>query len=155
MKISHNMSEIFFAWQVRGMRIVAVLLLLSALLFRQHFIDLTACATVVFLGSALTASRRAHYLLEVYDFGDYLLLKLDNDEASLKLSDIQKVKMRDGDDGPDWIVMQLQTDSRFGKVIQFHPDLVRMPEGRPDRWVAQFNERISAARQAFCPAASP
>lgn len=155
MKISHNMSEVFFAWQVRGLRIVAVLLMLSALLFRQHFIDLTAGAAVVLLVSTVMASRRAHFLLEVHDFDDYLLFKLDNDEATLNLSDIEKVKIRDGDDGLDWIVMHLHIESRFGSVIEFYPDMVRMPEGRPDRWVVQFNQRISAARQARRPAASP
>lgn len=155
MKISHNMSEVFFAWQVRGLRIVAVLLMLSALLFRQHFVDLTAGAAVVLLVSTVMASRRAHFLLEVHDFDDYLLFKLDNDEATLNLSDIEKVKIRDGDDGLDWIVMHLHIESRFGSVIEFYPDMVRMPEGRPDRWVVQFNQRISAARQARRPAASP
>jgi hypothetical protein len=155
MKISHNMSEVFFAWQVRGLRIVAVLMLLSALLFRQHFIDLTAGAAVVLLVSTVMASRRAHFLLEVHDFDDYLLFKLDNNEATLNLSDIEKVKIRDGDDGLDWIIMNLHIESRFGRVIQFYPDMVRMPEGRPDRWVVRFNQRISAARQARRPAASP
>jgi hypothetical protein len=147
MKISNNMSESFFAWQVRAMRIGAVLFLIAAVVFRRHFIDLAGCAVVTFLAAALAARRRANFLLEVFDFGAYFKLRLDHDEAILQLSNIDKVDVRDGKDGLDWINMTLFQDSRFGKCIRFYPDMIRMPMGRVDLWVMQMNERIAAARR--------
>jgi len=146
MKISNNMSANFFLWQLRGMRIVAAAFLIAAVIFRRHSIDLAAFAVVLLIVSAVTAARRANYLLEVYDYGDYLECRLNDDAAVIRLSNIEKVNIRDGDDGLDWIKITLRQQSRFGKLIQFYPDMVRMPMGRPDLWVADMNARIAAAR---------
>lgn len=146
MKISNNMSENFFAWQIRAIQIGAVLFLIAGVIFQRHFIDLAGCAVVTFLAAAVTARRRANFLLEVYDFGAYFKLRFDGDEALLQLSNIDKVEIRDGNDGLEWIKMTLFQDSQFGKRIQFYPDMVRMPMGRVDLWVMQMNERIAAAR---------
>jgi hypothetical protein len=148
MKISDNMTDSSFLWQLRSLRAAAVLFVIFAFVVQQYFIDLIAFAGVVMVASLLFARRRANFLLEVFDYGDCLKLKLDSDELLVKLSALEKVEIRDGKDGLDWVAIQLGFDSKFGRLIQFYPNMATVPMGRLDIWVVAFNERISAAPSA-------
>jgi hypothetical protein len=117
-----------------------------AFAYRQHFIDLAALSGVSLIVSVVFSKRRTNFMLEVYDLGDRLKLKLDNDEVLIALSEIEKVGIRDGKDGLDWIIIHLCFESKFGRLIQFYPNMVKIPAGRLDVWLANLNERISASR---------
>lgn len=145
MKISDNTSAGAFWLQVHMTRAITALLVIFAFLTPQHFIDLIGCAAFALGAAVLFAKRRSHFMTEVYDFGDYLKLKFDDEEISVNLADIESVECKDGKDGLDWVAVHLVHDTKLGKLIQFYPTMFRMPSGKIDAWILDFNERISAA----------
>lgn len=146
MRISDNMSRSSFLSQVRILRTIVALFLIFAFAYPQHCIDLAAFSGVSLIVSMVFSRRRTNFMLEVYDFGDRLKLKLDSDEVLIALSEIEKLEIRDGKDGLDWVIIHLCFESKFGRLIQFYPNMVKIPAGRLDVWLANINERISASR---------
>lgn len=146
MKISDNMSRSTFLWQIRILRAIAVLFLIFAFANPKYFSDLAAFSGISLIASVIFAGRSANFMLEVYDCGECLKLKLDNDEILIGLSAIKRLEIRDGKDGLDWVIIHLCFNSKFGKLIQFYPNMVEIPAGRLDVWLASLNERISASR---------
>lgn len=145
MKISRNISRAQFLWHVRILRAISVLLLVFAVVKPQHYVELLAFSGVVFVVSLLHSAHRSTFLMEVYDCGDYLKLKLENDELPVKLHEIERAEICDGKDGFDRIAIHLCFETKFGKSIEFYPK-VAMNQKRLDIWLAEFNERISASR---------
>jgi hypothetical protein len=111
------------------LRAIAFLFLIAAFAKHQYFIDLFICSGITLVGSIAIAGRRASFLLEVYDCGSFLKLKLDADELLVNLFDIDKMEIRDGKDGLDWVVMHLRFESKFGRRVQFYPDMLHVPMG--------------------------
>lgn len=148
MKISDNISRSSFLWQIRILRAISVLFLMFAYFNPKSLPHMVAFSGISFLASIIFFRRRAAFMLEVYDCGDCLKLKLGGDEASISLFDIEKVEIRDGKDGLDWIIIHLCVESKFGGVIEFYPNMVKIPMGRLDIWLKELNERIFVSRMA-------
>ena len=148
MKISNNMSAAGFRCHLRIHRLVAISLLVGALLYRRYFFDLLGCFAFVFVAHLRFVRSRGNFLTEVYDCGSHLRLRLDNKELLVKFHEVERFEIRDGRDGLDWIAVYLSADTGFGRLIQFYPDMVRVPLARLDDWVVGFNKRITASRSA-------
>lgn len=112
----------------------------------HSFVDVIAVGAISWIAYKIFAISRRDSMTEVHDFGSYLTVKLDAQEISVNLSDIEKVALCDGKDGLNWIVISLSHDGKFGKFIQFYPSMYRIPVGTQEAWIKDFNERISAAR---------
>lgn len=149
MKISNNMSPGVFRFSVNFQYAISFCFLASALFFRQHVIDLIICSAIVFIATKVFISDRDHFQLEVYDLGGHLKLKMDADEFILALSELEMAKICDGKDGLDWVEIYANSENKFGKLIRFYPDMVKIPCGRLDVWVGEFNQRIAAARSTI------
>ena len=146
MKISNNMSHRSFLWQLRTWRAFAIFCLTAAVFNQRYFIDLVAFAGIFLIGSIAFSRRQANFRLEVYDCVEFLTLKLDDGKVVVYFSEIEKMKIRDGNDGLDWVTVYLCSDSKFGRIIQFYPNMANIPMGRVDIWLAEINERISKSK---------
>lgn len=146
MKISENMSAGSYLLQLRIMRVVAAAFFLGAFVFRALFFELMAFAVVIFVCSLLFIQSRADSMLEVFDCGDHLKLKLDDEHILVNLSDIRRMEKHVGNEEPDWVSIQVDRDTRFGRSMRFYPVEIRKPMVSLDTWVMRFNERIYAAR---------
>lgn len=145
MKISENISPASFVWQLRVIRGIAAILFISAWMFSKYFFDLMACAGISLVASYLAAARRANFVLEVFDYGNHLTLKLNEDEIKVSLYDLKWARIQDGKEGLSWIMISLRRKIKFGNVINFYPRMINIPSGNLELWVANFNARIAAA----------
>ena len=146
MKISNNMSERSFRLYLQSMRVLAVVFLFFSLVFPQHLFNLAAFSAISVVGSILFSRARLSFRLEVYDLGQYLRLKLDNEEQLLNFWELKSIEIRSYQESLDLVMILLDSNSKFGKLIKFYPDMTFIPMGRLDLWVKHFNERINAAR---------
>ncbi|MFZ6727254.1 hypothetical protein ACO0K2_17305 [Undibacterium sp. MH2W] len=143
MKISDNISHGSFLWQVRIVRVFSGLFLITAIVTQKYFVDLIAFSGISFFASFFMLRRKSNFCLEVYDCKDFLRLKLDQEEITVNFSEMEKVEIRDGKDGLDWIIVYFKFKGPFGKNIQFYPNITNIQMTRLDVWVAEMNERIS------------
>lgn len=147
MKISGNISLAQYRWFFYILRASSVLCLVLAVAMPQRYVDFLAFSGVFFLVSLLHSVHRSNFLMEVYDCGDSLKLKLDNDELSVNLYEIERVEISDGKGDLDRIAIHLCFETKFGRSIEFYPKMA-MDRRHVDIWIAKFNERISTSRSA-------
>jgi hypothetical protein len=150
MKISDNMSHRSFRWHLRIYYALAVLLMVIAVIKPRYATDMVAFSAITLMAAMIFKRRRSNHMLEVYDQGNALRLKLDDQETRIDLGDIEKLEIADGRDGKDWIKAHLRVDSKFGRLIQFYPDMSKLPMNPLDRWTAGMNERIVSRRAGGC-----
>lgn len=143
MKISDNISHGSFLWQVRIVRVFSGLCLIAAIVNQKYFVDLIGFSAISLFVSFVMLARKSNFLLEVYDCKEFLRLKLDHEEITVNFSEMEKVEIRDGKDGLDWIIVYFKFSGPFGKVIQFYPNMTNIPFASLDIWASEMNERIS------------
>lgn len=144
MKISNNMSRRSFLLQLWILRTLAIVFLVIAIFQKKYFADMIGFSVILLVASMISYVRRNNFLLEVYDFGDFLKLKLDQEEVLVNLNDIENIEIRDGKDGLDWVVIHLYAETKFGRLIQFYPNMVNIPMARLDIWLLEMNRRIAS-----------